>query len=264
MKLFLIMFIIALVFSAVGFKKYIWFISIGYGYAIAGIGAGLLFIEQNQLSPWLTCACILFILYGLRLGGFLTYREFKVTTYNAKMKSEIKSGDQISFLSKCMIWIFAALLYASQTAPVTFRLANDKGPDPFLIAGIIISAIGLVLETGADYQKNAAKKENPGRFVDTRLFKLVRCPNYFGEMLFWTGCTLCGIPIYQGPAQWIIVLAGYIGIIYVMFSGARRLEIRQNKTYGDDPEYRKYIRETPILIPFVPIYSVEKHKWLVA
>ena len=49
-----------------------------------------------------------------------------------------------------------------------------------------------------------------------------------------------------------------------MFSGARRLEVRQAVTYGNDPEFQKYIKKTPILLPFVPIYSVEKHKWLQA
>ena len=33
---------------------------------------------------------------------------------------------------------------------------------------------------------------------------------------------------------------GYIGIVFVMFSGARRLEIRQDKNYGEDKEYKKY------------------------
>ena len=55
-----------------------------------------------------------------------------------------------------------------------------------------------------------------------------------------------------------------MGIIYVMFGGARRLEIRQNKSYGSDPKYQCYVQTTPIMIPLVPIYSVEKHKWLVA
>ena len=64
--------------------------------------------------------------------------------------------------------------------------------------------------------------------------------------------------------QWIIALIGYAGIVYVMFSGARRLEIRQNANYGDDPEYQEYVRNTPILLPLVPIYSVEKYEWLKA
>ena len=71
--------------------------------------------------------------------------------------------------------------------------------------------------------------------------------------------------IYLGTAFCQTAVAiGYIGIVYVMFSGARRLEIRQNGAYGKDPEYQEYIKKTPILLPFVPIYSVEKHKWLQA
>ena len=120
------------------------------------------------------------------------------------------------------------------------------------------------METTADLQKNAAKKVNPGRFVDTGLFRIVRCPNYFGEMLFWTGVFVGGITIYAGALQWVVAVVGYLGIIYVMFGGARRLEIRQTRTYGDDPEYQRYVRTTPIMIPLVPLYSVEKYTWLVA
>ena len=61
-----------------------------------------------------------------------------------------------------------------------------------------------------------------------------------------------------------MVAIGYIGIIFVMFSGARRLEIRQDKNYGADSEYQKYVTTVPILLPFIPLYSVKKHKWLVA
>ena len=120
-----------------------------------------------------------------------------------------------------------------------------------------------ILESAADLQKSRAKKLNPKRFVDTGLYRLVRCPNYLGEMLFWTGVILSGIGSVQGW-QWLMCLIGYISIIFVMFSGARRLEIRQNKNYGSDPEYQKYVKSVPILVPFIPLYSVEKYKWLVA
>ena len=33
--------------------------------------------------------------------------------------------------------------------------------------------------------------------------------------------------------------------------------------YGNDPEYQKYVKTTPILLPFIPLYSVAKYKWLV-
>ena len=139
-----------------------------------------------------------------------------------------------------------------------------KGTGTAVIIGIIISVAGLVIESLADIQKSRAKKVNPGRFVDTGLYRIVRCPNYFGEMLFWTGVFVSGFGAVHGVWQWVAVLTGYLGIIYVMFGGARRLEIRQNKSYGKDPEYQAYVKKTPIMIPLIPLYSVEKYKWLVA
>ncbi|KIR03551.1 hypothetical protein P261_02366 [Lachnospiraceae bacterium TWA4] len=264
MKSFLILLIVALIISAIGFKKYVWFISIGYGGAVAGIGVALLALFHNGLTVGTTLLCILFIIYGCRLGGYLAFRELKSATYNSKMKTEIKDGDSVSFIAKCGIWVSAAILYVCETSPVLFRLEASKGTDGFSIVGLFIMVLGLCIESIADLQKNCAKKKNPKRFVDTGLFKLVRCPNYLGEMLFWTGVFVTGLNIYHTPIQWILALIGYLGIIYVMFGGARRLEIRQNKSYGKDPEYQHYVKTTPIMVPFIPLYSVEKYKWLIA
>ena len=96
-----------------------------------------------------------------------------------------------------------------------------------------------------------------------RMRSRLRLPNYLGEMLFWTGTVLSGVGALTG-AQWVVALIGYVGIIFVMFSGARRLELRQDRNYGDDPEYLAYKNSVPIMVPFVPLYSVKKYKFLVA
>nr|MCR5518895.1 DUF1295 domain-containing protein [Bacteroidales bacterium] len=80
----------------------------------------------------------------------------------------------------------------------------------------------------------------------------------------WTGALVSGIWSGFGTFEWTIVGIGYAGIVFVMFSGARRLELRQDEVYGNDPEYQAYIKKTPIIIPLIPLYSVKKHKWLVA
>ena len=82
--------------------------------------------------------------------------------------------------------------------------------------------------------------------------------------MIWTGALLSAIGASLSAWQWVIVAIGYIGIVYVMFSGARRLEIRQDESYGEDPEYQEYIKKTPIILPLVPLYSVKKHTWLQA
>jgi steroid 5-alpha reductase family enzyme len=128
---------------------------------------------------------------------------------------------------------------------------------------MIITVLGITLEAASDLQKNKLKKKNPNRFCSTGLFKIVRCPNYLGELIIWTGVFISGFTTLSGIGQWIVSIIGYLGIVYIMFSGARRLELRQDRTYGTDKEYQKYVKTTPILIPLIPLYSVKKHKWLV-
>ena len=261
---FWLLFAAAMVISSIGFKNYVWFISLGYGFSIAGEGLLMLLIYRESLSLGTVLCCLLFIVYGCRLGGYLAYRELKSASYKKNMTGEIKDGKTIPFGVKVAIWVTCALLYILQVVPVMYRLHNGSGSNAFTYVGAAIMLFGIVFESAADWQKNAAKKINPRRFVDTGLYRIVRCPNYLGEMIFWTGVLISGIGAISGVGQWVVSLIGYLGIIYVMFSGARRLEIRQNKNYGQDPEYQKYVKTVPILVPFVPLYSVEKYKFLVA
>ena len=166
--------------------------------------------------------------------------------------------------AKISIWFFCAVLYVTMVSPVFYRLSNGSGSSAATYVGAALMLLGFLMETFADQQKKAAKAVNPHRFVDTGLYRIVRCPNYLGELILWTGVLITGFGSLTGAGQWIVAIIGYLGIIYVMFSGARRLELRQHRTYGDDPEYREYIRTVPILLPLIPLYSVVKHKWLVA
>ncbi len=261
---FWLLFALCMLVSAIGFKNYVWFISLGYGFSIAAEGLAMLLLYGPPQAMGSVVCCLLFVFYGCRLGGYLAYRERKSGSYKKNMVGEIKEGKDVPLGVKLAIWITCAALYVTQIAPVFYRLHNGSGAGIGTWIGAGIMVCGITLESAADLQKNAAKKVNPRRFVDTGLYRLVRCPNYLGEMIFWTGVLVTGFGAVSGVGQWIVVLAGYIGIIFVMFSGARRLEIRQNKNYGQDPEYQKYVRTVPILLPFVPLYSVEKYRWLVA
>ena len=259
---FWLLFAAAMVISSIGFKKYVWFISLGYGFSIAGEGLLMALLYGKTLTAGTLICSLLFIVYGCRLGGYLAIREFKSASYNKNMTGEIKID--VPFGVKIAIWVTCAVLYVLQVLPVFYRLHNGSGTNVWTWIGAAVMLFGIVFESAADVQKNQAKKVNPKRFVDTGLYRIVRCPNYLGEMIFWTGVLLSGIGSLSGAGQWIMALLGYVGIIFVMFSGARRLEIRQNKNYGKDPAYQKYVKTVPILVPFIPLYSVEKYKFLVA
>lgn len=259
----LIILIAILIVCLIGFKKYIWFISLGYGFSICIVGIMNLILFRNNINLALIISSIILIVYGLRLGGFLALRELKSNSYNRKMKTEISDGKNMPFILKIVLWITCALLYLFMTSPVIYRFVNGGNVDIFFFVGMIITIIGIIIESLSDYQKSKSKKKNPNTFCNSGLFKIVRCPNYFGELIIWTGIFISGFQVLNSAGQWSIAIIGFLGIVYIMFSGARRLELRQDRTYGNDSKYNDYVKKTPILLPFIPLYSVKKYKWLV-
>lgn len=258
---------ISFVTSAVGWIYFIYFFSIGYGLTISVLTTATALIFHDVLNLPTAILCGVLIIYGIRLAGYLFLRERKSDSYN-KILYQPDNTKQKPLISMLMIWISCALLYIGQISPVTFYLYNLKSgvsvSNSWVWIGTIITTLGVIIEIVADLQKSKAKRRSPNRFVDTGLYRLVRCPNYFGEILMWTGMYIICFGSCCTWSQWLIATLGYIGIIYVMFSGARRIELRQQKIYGQMPQFQTYIHNRPLIIPFIPIYSVAKHTWLKA
>ena len=258
---------VSLTTSAVGWFYFIYFFSIGYGLSIAALSATTAIIFADTITlPAATFCSILFI-YGIRLAGYLFIRQTKSPSYR-QILYQPDSTERKPTQSIFLTWISCTLLYVAQTSPITFYLYNlEMGAyidDSWAWIGTIITLIGFLAETIADAEKSKAKRKNPKQFVRTGLYRIVRCPNYFGEILLWSGSLIICFGVNCTTWQWIIALLGYAGITYVMFSGARRLELRQQESYGNNPEFQAYIWRRPLIIPLLPPYSLAKQKWLKA
>lgn len=255
--------LISLAVSSLGWKKFVYFISLGYGFSVAAMGLYMAFRSWTSGHTEGLLLSILLAAYGCRLGGFLLFRELRSASYRKELPSLTASSSDLGVVAKISIWLSVVVLYVCQVSPVLYRVSSedmDQGC-AWAYAGAVVMAAALILESVADYQKSASKKIRPDRFCDTGLYRIVRCPNYFAEILFWTGCLISGIGSVSGW-QWAVAGAGYLCIVYIMFGGARRLEIRQNRRYGQDPGYRSYVSRTPVIIPGLPLYSVEKYTFL--
>lgn len=270
----LLNFIVALVVCLIGFKKYVWFLSVGYGLSVAAIGLEMLvkylLIDKMSIS-WVTIAqLVLFVVYGIRLGGFLLIRELKNASYkktlNEATKTKQGSSDKLPMPVMITMWISVAALYMVQTSPVFYRIKASNVPfatiDLWNLAGLLVSVLGVLIESISDKQKSAAKALNPKRFCDSGLFKMCRCPNYFGEILFWTGVCISSLNVYSTWYQWTYAIGGWVCILYIMLNGAKRLEKRQTAAYGSDPEFQAYVKKTPIIFPLIPLYSLKDSKFV--
>ena len=248
--------LVAAVLCSSGFYKYVYFLSVGYGLAVAGIGASLMIMFGPAMAPVDFVLCIVLVLYGARLSVFLIYREAKSAGYRGTLGQATKLEKPMPVGVKLTIWIGVAVLYVLQTMPVFYRLYNRAADRVLPWIGAAIALCGLAIETLADLEKSAQKKTRPDMAATKGLYRMVRCPNYFGEIVFWTGIFVCGLKAFNFWGQWLGAAFSYLCIIAIMFNGASRLEKRQEAHYGSLPEYRAYADSTPIILPFLPIYHL--------
>ena len=250
------------VLCAVGFYKFVYFLSIGYGFAVAGGGIAVLImalVNGTEAPIWvLLIQAALFLAYGIRLSGFLLIREIKNAAYRKTLKEATGDDKKMPFFVLFTIWVSVAVLYTAQVSPMLFRVTNNVSGIVAPIIGFVVSIGGLILETIADEQKSAQKKVRPDMVATEGLYKMCRCPNYLGEIVFWTGVFITGLNAYKTVGQWITAIIAYICIVFIMFNGAQRLEKRQMARYGKDKEYNDYANKTPIIIPLLPIYHLNK------
>ena len=141
---FVILILVAAIVSAIGFHKYVWFISLGYGFSITALGIALFVMFPGVTDPLDVLFRVLLIAYGLRLGGYLAYREVKSASYNKLMQKEIKGNSQVSLGARIAIWVSVAILYPLMVAPVYFRLANGAAPNVWGWVGLIVQAAGIL------------------------------------------------------------------------------------------------------------------------
>lgn len=300
-----IFFGVSLVGCCIGFKKFVWFLSIGYGFSVAALGIAYFVMGccYQTIDVIGVFQCLLFVLYGARLSGFLLARELKNASYRKVLASATKEGEKkMPIFVLATIWIMVGVLYVGQTAPVMYRMINNinavkdfqdaakvfafaEGYKPVItsklldsslnecsawkwapasmilpLVGVVLSFVGLGLETLADFQKTNQKKTSPNMVATKGLYKAIRCPNYFGEILFWTGVFIGGVTIYNSWWQWVIAALSWVCIVYIMINGAQRLDKRQEKNYGTSEEYRAYADHTPLIFPLIPVSHIGIYK----
>ena len=252
---------LCLMLSALGFKRVVYFVSLGYAASIAAQAIVFPLLYRDTLRGFVLVQSGLLLAYGLRLGTFLTLREQTPSFQNEQAENAARSA-KASGLMKAGIWVSVSVLYALMFLPALLTMsAQARGLAlPSAPAGVALMVVGLGLEASADWQKSRFKKHNPSRFCDVGLYRMVRFPNYFSEMLFWLGVWISAISAYRSLSCWVLGSAGLLCIELVMLGSSRRLELKQSQHYGSNAAYDAYARRVPILFPLLPIYSLRNLK----
>jgi len=252
---------LCLLLSALGFKRVDYFVSLGYAASIAAQAVVMPFLYHDTIKGWALVQSALLLVYGLRLGSFLLMRA-SASSFQKEKDINAARGAKVGIWMKVAIWLSVSVLYVLMFLPALLAMSiqADEKAAPSAPVGVALMLLGLCIEACADWQKSRFKKSQPTRFCDVGLYRIVRFPNYFGEMVFWFGGWLAAISAYQTPLAWGLGGLGFLCIELVMLGSSRRLELKQSERYSADRTYQAYARKTPILFPLVPLYSLGNFK----
>jgi steroid 5-alpha reductase family enzyme len=190
------------------------------------------------------------IIWALRLGPFLFFR-----IRNAGEDKRFRSI-KASFPTFFMTWTLqgAWVYITASTALGSITSSNSVAIGSAYVAGTALWLFGFAIEVIADRQKTAFRSdpENASKFISSGLWAWSRHPNYFGEILLWVGIAVIAYPTLLGNQIFLMLSPLWVVFLLTAVSGVRMLEARGRKQWGEDPEYKAYMANTPMLVLWPP------------
>ncbi|MHA2291170.1 MAG: DUF1295 domain-containing protein [Candidatus Hodarchaeales archaeon] len=211
----------------------------------------IIIVLSVVLSPKLSIRSILLmilvLIWAIRLGTFLFRRILKEG--EDKRFKEIKQSGSSFFLTWTIQGLWVSFTLAAALAAITVEQSVEFGVIDLI--GLLVWIIGFLFEAVADYQKNKFRSvpENKGKFITTGLWSISRHPNYFGEILLWTGIAIVALPTLQGWRLLTLISPIFVTLLLTKVSGIPLLERRADKKWGGQEDYELYKKKTPVLIP---------------
>ena len=148
-------------------------------------------------------------------------------------------------------WIGQALWVAlTACAAIIAILSPEADTLPVLaMFGMALWLSGFTIESIADYQKRAFRKENNPReaFIHSGLWARSRHPNYFGEITLWIGIAVIALNTLTGIEYITLISPVFVYILLTRMSGINMLERIADERYGHLEEYIEYKENTPVL-----------------
>ena len=195
-----------------------------------------------------TIVAVFVSIWSLRLGTFL-YKRIVKSGEDARFR-EIKN----SLPKFLMVWTLSALwVFLTTVNAITIIALNPQEPlGSFFLIGATLWILGFAFEAVADRQKKsfAELAENKDKFITQGLWSISRHPNYFGEIVLWTGIAIISLPLLSGWQYVVLVSPVFVFLLLTKISGLPFLEDKAEKKWGGVKDYIEYKNKTPVLVPF--------------
>ncbi len=208
----------------------------------------LLMIEKNNWSLSLVLLLTALSIWGIRL----TYNWGKLWTDFSHVDWRYKNFQELAprwywLISFAAIMLFPTLIvFAQLVGPALLVEVPSLSFGIYSVIGTGVVILAAFIQLVADSQMQSFKKDpvNKGLIMRGGLWKYSRHPNYLGEVMVWWGTYF--FYFQQFGFNWIIAAPILMTLMFVFIS----VPMMEKKILKTRPEYREYIKEAGMLIPF--------------
>jgi len=207
-------------------------------------------LSSGKLDLRTTLVAAMVMIWSLRLATFL-FRRISRDGKDSRF-DDIKNQPLRFFMAWTLQGLWVLLTAAAALAVITGGVR-----EPLAAVGIVgfaVWSMGMLIEIVADRQKSRFKSDpgNEGKFINVGLWAWSRHPNYFGEIILWTGMAILAVPVLQGW-QWAALISPvFVTFLLTRVSGIPLLEDKADRRWGGQDDYEEYKTTTPVLIPKPP------------
>ena len=139
---------------------------------------------------------LLISLWAIRLGSFL-FMRIHHDGEDKRFRSIKPSASQFF-----MTWTLQGLWVSLCSMCALTAISSNTGivTNAFFYIGLALFILGFTVEVIADNEKSAFKaiQKNKDKFITTGLWARSRHPNYFGEIVLWTGIAVMSFSSLEG------------------------------------------------------------------
>jgi steroid 5-alpha reductase family enzyme len=217
----------------------------GPGFAVVAVVSFLVSMGHGEpLLRWL--ACVLTVVWGLRLGGYILLRNHGLPE-DPRYTELLADAGPGAIVAKVQVpqglamWFVSMPVQVAMVLPLTFW--------PLVWVGVVVWAIGLTFESVGDAQLAGFKKDpkNQGQVMNRGLWRYTRHPNYFGDACVWWGLFL----LVAGHWYGLLTVLSPVLMTWLLVAKTGKA-LTEKRMAKSKPGYADYVARTSGFFPLPP------------
>ena len=190
---------------------------------------------------------LLVLFWGIRLGGYLFWTRLRLGKRDARYESLHQHSNIPTPLYFLIHYLIQACFQAAVGLVFIFTAQSPTFESIYAKVGLMLWCVGYGGSIAADAQLHRFRisPDNRGKVCQVGLWNYSRHPNYFFEILLWSGFAFIGLPTRLG---WLGLISP-ITLLLTMTLITGPISERQSLKSKPDA-YLQYQKTTSMIIPW--------------